>query len=166
MEKKQLSFIFVLVFATSCTQTGSSTTQNPKDPGKGGLESLMWLCGHWTELKDNTAFHEIWTRSNDTVLSGYAYMLISADTVFTEKLSIEYHNPETCYITSVSNQNNRQEISFRLLPAGPDTFCFENKAHDFPQKITYIRRPENRLFVRVDGYDKGVYRKEEFQLKK
>jgi len=164
MKKKQLSFILVLILVSSCTQTGCSTTEVPKDAGKVGLEPLMWLCGHWAEEKNDQIFHEIWIRENDTILSGNAYLLISEDTVFTEKLSIEYQQPETFYKTTVSNQNNRQEIAFRLITDSAGTFCFENKAHDFPQYITYIRGNGETLFVRVDGYDKGVYRKEEFQL--
>ncbi len=163
---KLIFSLLTLIVIVSCTQCVNNSAQGNKQPENSGLKPFDWLCEHWVEEKGDTVFHEIWTKTNDTVFAGTGCMLVSGDTVFSEKLRLERHSTETYYIPTVDDQNNGNPVFFTLFATGTDTFPFENKAHDYPQKITYVRTDSNHLYVCVDGTDKGVYRKEEFRLKK
>jgi len=43
---------------------------------------------------------------------------------------------------------------------------FENKDHDFPQRIIYKNTGQDSLYARVEGNDKGKFRKEEFAMRR
>jgi len=43
---------------------------------------------------------------------------------------------------------------------------FENKKHDFPQRIIYSNIKSDSLYARIEGMDKGKYRAVEFRMGK
>ena len=45
--------------------------------------------------------------------------------------------------------------AFPLLSSGDGEVVFENKAHDFPQRVRYRNDGKDALFARVEGTQKG-----------
>jgi hypothetical protein len=55
---------------------------------------------------------------------------------------------------------------FTLVSAGNNRFIFENKEHDFPQKIIYHFASSNLLNASIEGEIKGKMNKKEFRFNK
>ncbi len=149
----QKIFSFLLVFILfSC--------QNKK--GSREIDQLVWLVGNWETIAPQGQLYENWTQSNDTILKGSSHMVINDDTVFTESLSIEQRNDGLYYIPSVSNQNAGKPVLFRFIENNNGEIIFENKEHDFPQRIIYKHPHPDTLYARIEGLDNKEYRKEVF----
>ena len=81
-------------------------------------------------------------------------------------ISLENRNGEIFYIPTVKNENNGQVVLFKLITSHNNEVVFEKKAHDFPQRILYKNPVKDSLYARVEGMDKGEFKKEEFFMKR
>ena len=93
-------------------------------------------------------------------------MIAYNDTVFSESISLELRENELFYIPTVGDQNNAQPINFKFISIENNEIIFENKEHDFPQRIIYKNPESDSLYARVEGNDNGKFRKEEFFMKR
>lgn len=120
--------------------------------GQPAWESLRQLEGTW-QLKGKTSFEQ-WTLRPGGNLSGEGFR-VSADGVkkVTETLEIlKREDGSIVYQATVPDQNNGAGVGFLLTgSAAPGEWTFENKMHDFPQKITYKLVGENSLTATVSG---------------
>jgi hypothetical protein len=128
------------------------------------LDQCECFLGEWTSSTDEGRFYETWTRINDTVFSAYSYMTVNNDTVFSETISLELSGDEISYIVNASNQNDGNAVAFKLITVTPNEFIFENKEHDFPQRIIYSCPVTDALYARIEGTVNGVLREEEFPM--
>ena len=55
---------------------------------------------------------------------------------------------------------------FPLKSSSGGKFTFENKEHDFPQRVIYERKGSESLLAAIEGTFKGKEAREEFQMKK
>jgi hypothetical protein len=150
-------FIGVLAaFCAACTSTSSDNSINKLD----------WLLGTWKNASSEGTLYEIWNKSSDSVYSGHGFMIVNNDTVFSERISLQQQGSHLYYIPTVKNQNEGKAVSFKLISDVRGEFIFENKEHDFPQRIIYKFLSPDSLYARVEGTDKGTFRKEEFYLRK
>lgn len=116
---------------------------------------LNGLIGEWQDVQDSgrTVFTERWTRADDGTLSGFGFVLSGNDTVFIEHLGILRSDTATYYAATVNNQNSGAAVLFKLVHV-TDSLVFENRAHDFPQRIVYV--PVNGNWdVTVSGQQGG-----------
>ena len=93
-------------------------------------------------------------------------MIVNHDTIFSEKISLENRAGGLFYIPTVNNQNNGQAVSFKLISNTNGEYVFENKEHDFPQRIIYKNPANDSLYARIEGTSKGKFHKEEFSMKR
>ena len=55
------------------------------------------------------------------------------------------------------NQNAGKPVEFKMSAATPDSFVFENPAHDFPKKIIYqFVRGKNQILASIEGNGKRM----------
>jgi hypothetical protein len=127
---------------------------------------MEWVLGTWENTNSEGVLYEIWTKSNDSVYAGKSFMIANKDTVFSESISLELKQNELYYIPTVSNQNNAQPVEFKFISSDNSTVIFENKKHDFPQRIIYKNPTLDSLYARVEGEENGKFRKEEFFMKR
>jgi hypothetical protein len=151
-------FVLLAAFSFGCT-TSPSENQST-------IQKLGWLLGSWNNVSSEGSLYEIWTQINDSAFSGHGFMIAGNDTVFSEKISLEQKGNDLFYIPTVRDQNDGAAVSFKLISHDQGEFVFENKEHDFPQRIIYKSVPPDSLHARLEGTDKGSFRKEEFFLKK
>lgn len=149
--KKILFVLSVFLFFQSCKNTGSDD-HNEKFLK---LTQLEWLAGSWEFETDDALFSESWTKMNDSVMSGKGFMLIGEDTVTKETITIELINNDVYYVVLVDGQNNNQEVAFKLVSDSDNTFVFENKKHDFPQRIIYTFLNNNSFTAVLEGEYEG-----------
>ncbi|NTV83240.1 MAG: hypothetical protein HGA23_02935 [Bacteroidales bacterium] len=130
------------------------------------LQQLEWLQGSWANISEEGQFYETWSKVNDSVYSGLSFMIVKEDTVFSEAILLESIGNELFYKVSVSDQNNEQAVSFKLISLASGEFIFENKEHDFPQRIIYKNPLPDSINARIEGTVEGVFRVEEFPMKR
>lgn len=130
------------------------------------MKKMEWLLGSWNNNSSNGNFYETWKRENDTTFRGNGFSISGRDTLFQEQLSLEWVNDTLCYIPAVKNQNNDLPVHFKLITVRNNTYVFENKEHDFPQRITYKYIEPDSLYAKIEGLQNGNFRLEQFPLKK
>jgi hypothetical protein len=128
------------------------------------IEQLRWIISKWEGVTPNGKLYEVWTQKNDTTYSGVSFFVAEGDTLFTESILLVLSKGELYYIPTVSNQNNASPITFTLISVANTEFTFENKNHDFPQRIVYKNSTPDKLDARIEGVDNGKFRKEEFYM--
>lgn len=112
---------------------------------------------------------EFWEQSNDSTYKGNSYMLGNGDTLFSEKLSLELRADGIYYVPVTSNQNDEKPVLFKLVKdslVAANTLVFENKLHDFPQRIVYEHPHADTIKARIEGVSKGKTRVEYFPMYK
>jgi hypothetical protein len=118
------------------------------------LQQLAWLKGYWEFEIDDGLFAESWLQLNDSVFLGYGIMIVGEDTVSQEIITLEYFDEELYYVVVASGQNEDQAVKFKLVSESEGVFVFENKAHDFPKRITYNYIDDDHFEAIVEG-DEG-----------
>ena len=153
-------FIVTGIFFTfySCSEK-SQTKQNHLL-----LEKMNWLIGAWKNVSADSEIYEIWNRQDDSTFIGGSYIIVKGDTVFTEAIFLESRNGNLFYIPVIHGQNDEAPVSFRFISDKNGGFNFENKEHDFPQRIIYVNPSPDSLYARIEGMQKGEFRKEEFSM--
>jgi hypothetical protein len=149
--KKILFILTIFLIVQSCKNAGSSANKENFEK----IHRLEWLVGNWEFEIDEGLFAEKWVKLNDSVFSGIGYMLIGEDTATKEILTIELINDELYYVALVSEQNNHKEVAFKLVSDSDNSFVFENKKHDFPQRIIYKYIDNNSFTAVIEGEIEG-----------
>ncbi len=70
------------------------------------------------------------------------------------------------YVPTIKVQNDGMSVQFKMTEATESQLVFENKMHDFPQKIIYIKVSNNNLIAEISGIKDGVETKESYPMKR
>lgn len=163
----KLTFGGLLLLIISCnSSTIKENEMNESTAVVSKIRQMEWVIGKWENISAEGSLYEIWTKTNDTVYSGRSFMIVNNDTVFSERISLELKKNELFYIPTVSDQNDSQPITFKFVSSENNEIIFENKEHDFPQRIIYTNPKPDSLYARVEGNDNGKFRKEEFFMQR
>ncbi len=136
------------------------------DKSESILNIFDWLRGTWEFDADNGLQYESWEKINDTLFAGISYQIVGNDTIVFEKLKLQIISGELFYVPQVSNQNNGKEIYFKFQGQEGDIFTFENKTHDFPQRIIYQNKHKDTLLVFIEGLFEGNEMKFDLVMKR
>lgn len=150
-------FRFVLIFSLTLLYSC-----NNKDIFK----EIKWLNGNWESEADSSQFIENWQYINDSLYKGEAFVIAAGETVFSEKITIEKKGGDIFYNANVSDQNNGEQVSFRLISQNNGALIFEKKDHDFPSKIYYTLITADSLLVKIEGIRKGMPHAEYFPFRR
>ncbi len=127
-----------------------------KDNGPSKLEKIDWVLGYWEMVSPEGKVTESWIRTNDSVYSGIGkYTDTAGQTLTTEEISIVLRDGELLYIPLVSDQNNGQPVIFKEASFSDTMVVFENKSHDFPQRIVYVKQGEGKMLAYIEGEMNG-----------
>lgn len=125
-----------------------------------------WLLGTWKHQTANGILYESWEKVSSIEFSGKSYKLRDKDTIVFENIQLIKKNNTLYYIPTVNGQNSNKPVSFALTRKAANRLVFENRAHDFPQTITYTRISSDSLFAEVSGTSKGIFKKQQFGMRK
>ena len=148
--KKILSACAVALLATNAS---ADTMQTVAD--------LSWIAGAWISKEGDTV-EELWLAPDHGVMSGTARTVTAEGKVTVEFMKI---TTEPAGVTFTAIVGNQPPTPFILLPGEPGVAVFENKAHDFPQRVTY-RRCEEDLCARIEGDINGKLEFEEWRYRR
>lgn len=146
-------------FFVACSSSSKRTKASPS-------AKVEWLCGEWESINGGERFVESWKKNDNNNLTGTGKMEINGKTVFFEKLRVEMRGNDLYYIPVVKDQNAGKVVEFKLIKSDKKELIFENSAHDFPQQIIYRKIGTDSLCAIVQGKENGIFRKEEFRLKR
>lgn len=152
------------------SQCGNETSVDDDVQNKNliSIDNVRFLEGTWVDRKTfgfkNPPQHfvEIWKSYPDS-MSGVAYMVVENDSSLMERISIVMINEKLTYVARPKNQSL---VSFTLINDGKESFVFENKANDYPQKLTYNNISKDSLYITLDGISKGIPRTITFKYQK
>lgn len=113
-----------------------------------GLEALAFLAGAWSGGSGALHMEEVWTAPAGGTLLGLHRDVARGRAVSWEFMRIEEKDGAITYWAS---PRGAVPTPFRLVESGANRAVFENKEHDFPQRILYWLDAESRLHARVEG---------------
>jgi len=134
-----------------------------KDPSK----IFSFVLGSWEMQTPKGKIVEQWSQGADKILKGKSYRFnAKGDSVLTETLQIRTIEKDVFYCSTVANQNEGEEVCFKLISTKDQIYIFENVAHDFPQRIVYQNQGKNEMLAWIEGELNGKSRKSEFRYKR
>src|SRR5688572_8675252 len=144
------SILATLLLCSATCVTACAQTFSEKD-----FKALHGLVGLWKMETNRGVLYEEWQLQNDHQLNGQSFKINNADTILLERITLSLQGHSIIYSPVVNNQNNGQSISFTLISGTRQRFVFENKTHDFPQRIIYQLGSGNLLQARIEGSKNG-----------
>lgn len=136
------------------------SAQNPT------VKTFDFLLGKW-EMKTKTGkIVERWKKQKHS-LTGQSHKFNAAgDSLLTEAIVLKKIKGEWHFCVTGYEKGNEGRTDFKLITSANNTFVFENKQHDFPQRITYQNKGKNELLAWIEGEIGGKKRKMEFPYQK
>lgn len=123
------------------------------------FKQLHKLSGIWVMKTEKGTINEMWDIEDNNRMTGASFF-VTKDTMIMERMELKREGNDIFYIPTVEGQNNNKPVSFKLLKFTNNTFTFENKSHDFPQRIIYRFVNNDSIVARIEGEVKG---KKKFQ---
>ena len=146
MMVRVLLFIFSFSAVAAAQQQASVT-----------IEELQWLSGLWGIDQGERTGEEFWRPVINGRLEGKSTMKKKGKVTLQETMVIE--KDSSGMLTYRVKPAGQRPASFKLITAGPSILVFENKKHDFPQRIIYERIGEDSLKATIEGMVKGKMQK-------
>lgn len=126
------------------------------------FEQLYPLTGTWAMTMKSGLLLEVWEKANSHELLSRSFRVKEQDTVPLETVRLYLDGMNIFYTPTVPDQNNAQPVPFKLIELDNNRFVFENRNHDFPQRIIYHLKNNDELEVITDGTTSKGYRKNTF----
>jgi len=118
----------------------------------GEVERLGWLEGRWVGEKDGFSTEELWTAPRGGALLGLHSDVKAGRLVSWEFLRIADPGDGLTYFAS---PRSAAPTPFKLVENGHRRAVFENRQHDFPQRILYWLDAQGALHARIEGPQEG-----------
>ena len=144
------AFIILLVNVTSTAQNKS-------------IDQFEWMLGDWKGKTDKGDIYESWVKEDENTMIGEGYYVVKDDTVVVEQLCIQKIGNYWTYIPII---NKSIPVLFTLIEVENDIWIFENKEHDFPQRVIYSRKTDGSMLAWIEGEMNGKRMKEEYMMEK
>jgi uncharacterized protein DUF6265 len=128
------------------------------------VDDFGFVAGCWQAVSGGTTTEEQWSRPAGGVMLGTARVVADGRTVFTEFVEVR-ERPEGLVMT-VALGIGKPSTSFTRIASAAGEVVFENKAHDFPQRVRYRNDGKDALFARVEGLEKGQAKGEDFPYRR
>ncbi|HEY7508805.1 MAG TPA: DUF6265 family protein [Vicinamibacteria bacterium] len=123
----------------------------PNDVAAASIERLSWMAGGWASRDGEEWTEEHWLAPRGGTMLGLHRDVRGRRTTGFEFLRIEARPEGLVYLAS---PGGRPATTFRAIEVSHERVVFENKEHDFPQRILYWRSP-GALHARIEGVENG-----------
>jgi hypothetical protein len=123
------------------------------------VAKLDWLAGSWVQEKPGALVREMWLPPREGAMAGVTLTTRPGKPAMVEfaKITVE---PEGVTFTAIVGR--QPPTPFVMLPGKDGEAVFENKAHDFPQRVFY-RRCGVDLCAGIEGVVNGKAEREEWR---
>jgi hypothetical protein len=124
------------------------------------ISELAWMAGNWSGTKDGVASEEHWTSPAGGGLVGMHKDVRDGRMVGFEFLRVAVDPAgKVCYFAS---PGGAPPTPFCAVEIGDRRVVFENRQHDFPQRILYWLDDTGKLHARIEGPLRGEEATEEW----
>lgn len=127
------------------------------------IDQVAWLAGCWERGSGNRIVEEQWMRPRGGTMLGMARTVRGDSTIEWEHLRLAAERETLVYHAMPSRQ---EPAAFRAIGVSTDAVTFEDKTHDFPQRIIYRRAPGDSLHARIEGTVRGQARGVDFRYQR
>jgi hypothetical protein len=124
---------------------------------------MGWLAGCWERTTGDRRVEEQWMRPGGGTMLGMSRTVAGNTTREFEYMQIREHEGRLVFTARPSGQ---PEASFGSILLTPSKVVFENPAHDFPQRIIYMRADDGSLLARIEGTEAGKARGVDFPMRR
>ncbi|MCP4147144.1 MAG: hypothetical protein GY757_05285 [bacterium] len=121
------------------------------------VKDFKWLKGQWISPAADSTIYESWESGDCGILKGKSSATDSSGkATFSKILRIEKIGSHIVYIATVKGSNPTLFTLVEIKKVeGAKAWVFENKEHDFPRRIIYIKKSRLHLQVNVEGTKNG-----------
>jgi hypothetical protein len=150
-----------LAFVLGLLSVRALAAPPPRGPA---LDGLAFLGGSWATLPGSSRVEEQWLCPAGGTMIG---MGRTTDAAGAKTLSFEFLRIEARAdgIFYVAQPGGGSATEFRLVRLEEGRAVFENAAHDFPKRITYVAGADGGLTARVEGEPGTDVPAEEFRYR-
>ena len=138
--------LFAVLFATTVTAQRKINSIN----------TLAGMAGCW-EQKDaakKLLISEMWMSPAGTSILGMGRTVKNGKTTGWEYLRIEQRDDGIYFVSKP--KENAEDTAFKLIRSTLNEVVFENKDHDFPQRVIY-KLQGTKMTGRIEGNDNGKF---------
>ncbi len=117
--------------------------------------------GKWKMDIENAEVYEEWELLSENELVGKSYNIKDGIKIISENLYLKKFADLWAYVAVPENQNM---ALFSIVEYSSKKFTFENKEHDFPQRIIYEFHKGRKLTAAIEGNVNGEFKRTEFSF--
>jgi hypothetical protein len=121
---------------------------------KDAYAQLQQLNGTWIMQTAKGPLYESWAKTGENEMQGGSYKINGRDTVHFEIVKLSRQSDGIFYVPVV-NENNDKPVAFKMISSINNNFVFENKEHDFPQRIIYHIVTKDSVHAWIEGTKNG-----------
>lgn len=155
-------FLITAVAAIALTPVANAADICAMPKSDATVASLSWLAGNWIETGKTRVVREHWAGPYGQLLLG-----VGVTTMGDTAKSFEFFRiaQTTSGVSYFASPNAKPAIEFKAIELCADKVVFENKTHDFPQRVIYRRDANGSLHARIEGTIKGKLEGEDWTYK-
>ena len=127
------------------------------------VEQVGWLAGCWATGPDDRLIEEHWTLPRGQTMLGTGRRVRDGKTTEYEFVVLTVKDGRLAYEAHPSQQASAVFLS---IEATDTRVVFENREHDFPQRVGYERQGVDGLLAWVEGTQNGRTRRIEFPYRR
>ncbi|MEZ0314645.1 MAG: DUF6265 family protein [Myxococcota bacterium] len=125
------------------------------------LPDMTWMAGYWLNCDGGRETSETWSDQHRDVVVGTS-LAVSPQELWWEHMRISVAEGRATFFAMPSDQ---KATEFKSIELGERRVVFENREHDFPQRVIYSRKGE-QLIGRIEGSENGTAKAIEWRYKK
>lgn len=127
----------------------------PSEKASAALASLSWLRGVWRGPHESGEWEACYTSCDGGLLLSANKEIKGGRVVMIEFERFKVHG-EDLFMTPYP-YGRESKVQFRMIENDPAArrAVFANPEHDFPKRIVYHRKADDRLLIEVEGEQRG-----------
>ena len=129
---------------------------------RAAVADLQWLAGCWSQDGREAGSVEQWTAPAGGTMLGMSRTVSGGKTVAFEYLRIV--EQEDGWFGLIASPSGQETARFKMVGISENEVVFENKEHDFPQRIVYRLIGNGKLLGRIEGIVDGAERGADFPM--
>ncbi len=128
------------------------------------FDKLGWMQGCWMVAGSEPGSGEQWTSAEGGSMLGMSRTIKAGKTVEFEFMQIREVAPGQ--LAFIAQPSGKPPTTFTLLKQDGGAVVFENKGHDFPQRIMYRPDGAQAMMARIEGTSQGKIKGIDFPMKR
>jgi hypothetical protein len=155
--------ILLTMMVVTLAQTPAEKLAQKSTPSGATLGNLAWLAGCWEGRQGEASIEEIWSKPAGGSMLGLGRTVKGGKTTSFEFMQFREENGSLVFLPQPQGGTR---TSFPLKDFFGEKLTFENKEHDFPQRVIYERKGPGSLLAAIEGTYQGKESREEYQMTK